>query len=233
MERLPPLLALGLLTACGEAALPERAPLRDPAIMGALSEPLLSDPDLAGASRNASILSGGGPVDGGLPLFGPDDKEAARARAEAAELLGGRVPAAPRAERASDLPSLEGARTAAAIAAAIPFAAKCAPALSYSFRWAAKLPAQVPVYPRAHAQEAGGNDAAGCKLRVVNFRTPVGVADVIAFYHASAARAGLVPRVTAAGADQVVSGGKGGLTFTVHVRKMADGMTEADLVTNA
>ena len=228
----PQLLGLCLLTACGEAAGPQATPLRDPAIMGALSEPLLSDPDLVGASRNATMLSGGGPAEGGVPLFGPDDKEAARARDEAARLLGGQLPPAPIAAGEAGRSAVAGAGTAASAASSLPFAAKCAPSLDYAFVWAARLPAALPVYPRAHAQEAGGSDAAGCKLRVVNFRTPVAVTDVIDFYHASAARAGLGPRVAKAGQDQVVSGGKGGLSFAVYARRMADGTTEVDLVTN-
>lgn len=232
MDRFLPLLALGLLTACGDAAVPETTPLRDPAIMGVLSEPLLSDPDMVSASRNAAMLSGGGPAEGGVPLFGPDDKEAARARDEAARLLGGAIVPAPRADGGAELSTVAQAQTAASVAAALPFAVKCASSLGYSFAWAAKLPAAVPVYPRAHAQEAGGSDAAGCKLRVVNFRTPVAVNDVIDFYHASAARAGLVPQVSKAGKDTVVSGGKGALSFAVHARRMADGVTEVDLITN-
>jgi len=231
MDRFLPLLAISLLTACGDAAVPGTTPLRDPAIMGALSEPLLSDPDMVGASRNATVLAGGGPAEGGVPLFGPDDKEATRARDEAARLLGGAIAPAPRADGGAEISLVSQALTAASVAAALPFAAKCASSLGYSFGWAAKLPAAVPVYPRAHTQEAGGSDAAGCKLRVVNFRTPVAVGDVIDFYHASAARAGLVPQVSKAGKDKVVSGGKGALSFAVHARRMADGMTEVDLVT--
>ncbi|MEY4239948.1 MAG: hypothetical protein RL339_2549, partial [Pseudomonadota bacterium] len=228
----PQLLGLCLLTACGDAAAPETTPLRDPAIMGALSESLLSDPDLVGASRNATMLAGGGPAEGGVPLFGPDEKEAARARDEAARLLGGAIAPAPRAEAGADISVAAKVQTAAGVAGVHPFAAKCAASLDYSFAWAARFPAALPVYPRAHAQEAGGSDAAGCKLRVINFRTPVSVNDVVDFYHASAARAGLVPRVAKAGADLVISGGKGGLAFAVHVRPMADGITEVDLITN-
>jgi len=232
MDRFLPLLAISLLTACGDAAAPETTPLRDSAIMGALSEPLLSDPDMVGASRNATMLAGGGPAEGGVPLFGPDDKEASRARDEAARLLGGAIAPAPRAEASADVSAVAKAQTAASVAAALPFAAKCASSLGYSFGWAAKLPATLPVYPRAHTQEAGGSDAAGCKLRVVNFRTPVAASEVIAFYHASAARAGLVPQVSKAGKDKVVSGGKGALSFAVYARRTADGMTEVDLITN-
>jgi hypothetical protein len=231
MDRFLPLLAIGLLTACGDTAVPETTPLRDPAIMGALSEPLLSDPDMVGASRNATVLAGGGPAEGGVPLFGPDEKEATRARDEAARLLGGAIAPAPRADGGAEISLVGQAQTAASVAAALPFAAKCASSLDYSFAWAAKLPAAMPVYPRALTQEAGGSDAAGCKLRVVNFRTPVAVSDVIDFYHASAARAGLVPQVSKAGKDKVVGGGKGALSFAVHARRMADGMTEVDLVT--
>jgi len=232
MDRFLPLLAISLLTACGDAAAPETTPLRDSAIMGALSEPLLSDPDMVGASRNATMLAGGGPAEGGVPMFGPDDKEANRARDEAARLLGGAIAPAPRAEAGADVSAVAKAQTAASVAAALPFAAKCASSLGYSFGWAAKVPATLRVYPRAHTQEAGGSDAAGCKLRVVNFRTPVAASDVIAFYHASAARAGLVPQVSKAGKDKVVSGGKGTLSFAVYARRTADGMTEVDLITN-
>jgi len=232
MDRFLPLLAISLLTACGDAAAPETTPLRDSAIMGALSEPLLSDPDMVGASRNATMLAGGGPAEGGVPMFGPDDKEANRARDEAARLLGGAIAPAPRDEAGADVSAVAKAQTAASVAAALPFAAKCASSLGYSFGWAAKVPATLPVYPRAHTQEAGGSDAAGCKLRVVNFRTPVAASDVIAFYHASAARAGLVPQVSKAGKDKVVSGGKGTLSFAVYARRTADGMTEVDLITN-
>lgn len=228
----PQLLGLCLLTACGDAAAPETTPLRDPAIMGALSEPLQSDPDLVGASRNATMLSGGGPAEGGVPLFGPDDKEAARARDAALALLGGSISAAPVAQGGPGKSAVAAAATAASVAAALPFAASCASSLDYSFAWAARLPATLPIYPRAQAQEAGGSDAGGCRLRVVNFRTPVAVSDVIDFYHASAARGGLVPRVSQAGEDQVVTGGKAGLSFAVYARRMSDGMTEVDLVTN-
>lgn len=231
MDRFLPLLALSLLTACGDAAAPETARLRDPAIMGALSEPLLSDPDLVGASRNATMLSGGGLAESGVPLFGPDANEAARARDEAAGLLGGAIPPAPKGASGAKVSPVARAATAGGVAAALPFAAKCAGSLDYSFIWAARLPATLPVYPRAHAQEAAGTDAAGCKLRVVNFRTPVTVSDVIDFYHASAARAGLLPRVARIGTDLAVSGANGSLSFVVHARKLAEGVTEVDLVT--
>lgn len=230
MDRLLPLLALGLLTACG-AEEPRKAPeLRDPAIVGALLEPLLTDPDLVGASRNATMLSGGGPAEGGMPLLRRDDKEADRARSEAANRLGGAIPAAPQAKEGGGASPIASAATAAGVAASVPFAARCAGALTYSFSWAARLPEPLIVYPRAHAEEAAGTDTDGCKLRVINFRTPVTVRDVIDFYHAVARNIGANPQVSTAGQDQVVSGMSATLNFVVYARSLADGTTEVDLV---
>lgn len=232
MDRFLPLLSLILLAACSKPPAPEADTMRDPAIMGALSEPLMSDLDLGEGSRNATILAGATLLDGGLPLFGPDDKEAERARAEAAAMFEGAIPPAPAPQGGDKTSPLAGALTAASVAAAVPFAAKCAASLSYSFNWAAHLPEAAPVYPRAQVQEAGGSDQPGCRLRVVNFQTPVAIRDVIDFYYASAASLDLpVTRLTA-GDDQVVSGGTNGLAFTVYARRMANGMTEVDLVTN-
>lgn len=232
MARFPIILACGLVAACGPAAQLDPSPQRDPAIMAALAEPLLSDPDLAG-SQTPTILTGGGPAQGWVPLFGPDDQEAARARAEAAAMFGGgEVPPAPPVRAEQRWPTLPHLPTAAFVAAQLPFAAPCAASLRYSFGWAAQMPEAVPLYPRSHVQEAAGSDQDGCRLRVVNFRTPVTPEDVVAFYHGVGSGNALAPRITRAGNDLVVSGEGGGQTFVVYVRARPDGTAEADLVTS-
>lgn len=231
MKRALALLLPFCLAACDRPAAPAVLTVRDPAIMGALSEPLFSDPDLVGASRNATVLAGATLNDGGIPLFGPDDREAQRARFEASELFDGIIPAAPAPQGGTERSAVANAATAAAVAATVPFAARCAPALGYGFIWAARLPDALPVYPRAQVQEAAGSDQADCRLRVVTFQTPVTVRDVIDFYHATGTRLNLPVTVSTAGDDQVVSGQGNGLSFTVHARRMADGTTEVDLVT--
>lgn len=231
MARFPIILACGLLAGCGPAEQGDPSPPRDPAIMAALAEPLLSDPDLA-AAQTATILTGGGPAQGWVPLFGPSAQEAARTREEAAGQFDGPIPPAPPPHEEQRWPQLIPLPTAAMIAAQLPFAARCAGSLAYGFRWAADLPEDLPVYPRAQVQEAAGSDAHGCRLRVVNFRSAARVQDLADFYHAAAVSAGLAPQVTRAGTDLVISGEANGLTFVLYVRSLPGGMSEADFVTS-
>lgn len=227
-RRLALVAAVLALAACGQDK-PDDSALanRDPAVAGALSDPLMTDPDLASQNRGNAALSGGGPASGEVPLDKRGQEEVDRARADAMTLLGGTIPTAPMAQQQDQASPAAAAPTAVALAQALPFAAPCAGKLSYSAAWAAKLPARLPVYPRAHVREAAGVDDAACKLRVVRFITPVPVADVIDFYHASA-RAGQLPAGRRkAGGDEVVSGPN----WALFARRQDDGMTEAQLVT--
>lgn len=226
------LAAMLALAACGQDK-PDDSALagRDPAVAGALADPLMTDPDLASQNRGNAALSGGGPANGEMPLDKRGQEEIDRARADAMTLLGGTIPTAPMAQQQDQQSPAAAAPTAVALAQALPFAAPCAAKLAYSAAWAAKLPARLPVYPRAHVREAAGVDDAACKLRVVRFITPVAVADVIDFYHASA-RAGQLPAGRRkAGEDEVVGGGSGAANWALFARRRDDGMTEAQLVT--
>ena len=228
---LPPLLA-----ACGETAPPPPPAERDPAVAAALALPLLSDPDLAGTNPAGAALTGGGPPVGVIPLIPVDPASAEAARSAARQLLGGSIPALPRPVAEDRVSPVAAAPTAAAVAAALSFSRGCAAELDYSFSWAARLPAALPVYPLGEAQEAGGNDRPGCKLRVVNFRVPVSADEVIAFYRASAIRAGLTATFRRAGGDAVLTGGKiggkGAFGYAVFARPLPDGQAEVDLIVN-
>jgi hypothetical protein len=228
---LSPLFLL-LLAACGDAAAPDGPPPRDPAVAAALAEPLLSDPDLAGSSRSGTALTGGGPATGGVPLITFDSAAADAARSDARELIGGPIDLPPQPLTGAEQSPLARAPTAAAVAAALPFSQACAQSLDYSFAWAARLPAPLPIYPRAHAQEAGGTDQAGCRLRVVNFHAAVRPDEVIAFYLASAAKAGLSADYRREGTDLVLRGSKAGLNYALFVRPLDDGRSEVDLIVN-
>lgn len=226
------LAALLTLTACDNSKADQVVQVeRDPAVTGALSDPLMADPDLTSQSRAGAALSGGGPPSGELPPYKRGAEEVAAARAAAASLLGGSIASAP-AATASEAASLAvQAPTAVALARALPWTRACADRLAYSAIWAARLPPRLGVYPRAHVGEAAGSDAVGCKVRVVGFVTPVAVRDLVDFYHASALAAGLPAKRHRAGTDEVIGGTRGTGGWSVFVRAREDGMSEAQLVT--
>lgn len=228
-----PLLLVSSLGACAKANQEaDRNAERDPAAAAALNDPIMADPDLASQNRGNSALTGGGPANGDLPAFNrsPEEADAARTAAEAA--LGGPIAAAPAASETVKASRIAGMLTAQAITAAAKVAPPgCADKTEYTLVWAARLPAGLEIYPRGHAVMAGGTDAAGCKLRVVRFVTPVSVADVVNFYFASAAKAKLPAVHRREGDDEVVTGQRGSSGYAVFARQRADGLTEVDLIT--
>ncbi len=92
----------------------------------------------------------------------------------------------------------------------------------YTRSSASPTPAYVPA----------GTDRDGCKLRVVGFVTPVPVSDVLDYYATRAADQGFAMRRTREGDDETLEGAKGTARYAVIVRRRADGLTQADLVTS-
>jgi hypothetical protein len=222
-----------LLTACGPADKREdKRAERDPAIAGALGDPIMADPDLATQNRGNSALQGGGPPSAELPpdKVGPEEIE--RARAAALDLAGGKLAALPAPSPPLDASPLAGKLTEKSIAAALPeLTGGCGDSLEYGFVWAARLPAAVPIYPRGHARQAAGSDRAGCRLRVVSFVTPVPAGDVLGYYATTAGKAGLALTARKEGTDDVLTGRGKGLDFAVFARAFDKHMTEVVLVT--
>lgn len=217
---------LVLLSACSGAEEANNQP-RDPVAAAALDDPLMTDPDLTGPNQGNAALHGGLP-DGAIPPFKRSPDEIASAKLEAERLLGKPIPAVPDAVSSVKSSRLSGAATMQAVAQASGLGGDCAGKLAYSAIWSARLPKPLPLYPRGHTLVAGGNDAAGCKLRAVRYVTPVDPGDVIAFYHASASAAKLPATRSREGDDEVLSG-KG---YALFVRKRSDGLSEVDLVTS-
>jgi len=144
---------------------------------------------------------------------------------------GGNLKSAPPAQTGSTSSLVESAATAAQVAQSAKAAsADCTKKAQYSATWAAKLPKDLPVYPRGAVQEAAGTDADGCRLRVVNFVSPVTPKDVIDFYFTKATGAGYGAEYRMDGADHVLGGRKGGQAYVVYARKLGNGLTEVDLV---
>lgn len=219
-----------LVVGCGGAAKDaSRSKSDDTAVIEALADPIMTDPELASQNDAHAAIMVTGPVNAALPPIERSDGAIAAARDAAARLIGGTPPAVPDAG-AADLRSYRDAVTAAqmAVAARVP-GSGCAGRVSYTARWAAMLPEPLSVYPRGAVDEAAGSDA-GCRLRVVHFRTPVAVADVLAFYHARLRAAGFAVEHGRDDAEHLLRGRKGGAGYVVYLRQGEDGLTAADLV---
>ena len=108
----------------------------------------------------------------------------------------------------------------------------CFSNVEYTTSWAAKLPAEFPVYPRGNTVEAAGTDAGNCAMRVVSFRTPVPLEDVMAFYYTRAEGAGYDAEYVQVENEHVLSGTNGNAAFTIYGRRAGENLTEVDLTTS-
>ena len=220
------LLSFGLLFAsCGEEPLATE-PEDDPALSGALAEPIMVDPDLVGQNRANSAASLPS-HDASLPTVDANPEAIAAARAEALSLVGGpgRMKKAPEPHEVSG--PLPATLTAAARASA-----DCTGRVEYTAGWAARLPRPFPVYPRGAVREAAGTDVEGCALRVVNFVTPVPLGEVMDFYFTRARTAGFSALRVLHDGDDLLAGVKGGASYALYARRLPSGNTEVDLVTS-
>jgi hypothetical protein len=205
----------------------------DPASEQALNEDLMTDADLAGSNEANAALSGSS--DSALPTINTSPEAIAAARSRAAELVGGAdsLKPAPAPTPLSSTDIGTPAMRQAAQAAISPGGASCGEKVEYTTSWAAKLPETFPVYPSAGTVEAAGTDEGACMLRVVTFRSPVPLSDVLAFYHTRASGNGYSAEHVRSGGDNILSGVKGKSAYVVYGRRLPSGMTEIDLVTSA
>lgn len=231
---IPLIVLITLLAGCDPRKPAAPAEDQDPAVAGALADEIMVDPDLARQNSHNAALTGGGPASAAIP---PEDTSAeaiAAARAEAVKLAGGPLQHVPRAQSGSAAPAGQTAALTASVALGRNGAGAgqdCAAKVEYTMGWAARLPAPFPVYPRGHVQEAAGTDAAGCRLRVVNFLTPVPLGEVADFYWTRARTAGFAATHRLDGGDHVIDGARGAAAYVVYLRQRG-ALTEVDLVTN-
>lgn len=225
------LVAVLPLWGCGAAEPPAPPPERDPVVVAALNDPLMTDLDLAAQNQRAAIVVLPGPAAAPLPLIDRNDDALAAARAAAAEVLGGAAHPAPAPGAA--VPAVSGltaSATAANVLARLGLPDHCAAKLGYGFDWAARMTPLLPIYPHGHVEEAAGSDAPGCAMRVVTFLTPIPPGEVADFYWTRAAAAGFTPQRNAAGSDDLIAARRGPAAFASAIRSHG-GLTEVDLVT--
>lgn len=194
----------------------------DPAVARAVMAPLLTDPDLVSLDRRFAVMSDPGPLEASLP---PDDfapATIAAARAQAARLVGGGA-AVPLAQDGT-CPGCAGILLADRARMLGP---DCGVELDHSLGWALRLPADLPVYPKAHLREAVGREGGACRMRGASFTAPVPAAQVLAFYRAMATQGGYALR--GAGSNALV-GRRGSSRMAVIVRGRPGGLAHFDLI---
>ncbi len=222
---------LAVLAACsggsdGEA----EADQMDPASEQALNDELMTDPDLANRNEANAALSGTG--NSAVPNIDTSSRAIDAARTRAAEMVGGRDelvnPGQPR--------RLSGNETVTATmrqaATRMQGSDNCFSDVQYTTAWAARLPAEFPVYPRGNTMEAAGTDDGNCAIRVVTFRTPVPLEEVMAFYYTRAQGAGYDAEYVQVENEHVLSGTNGQAAFTIYGRRKGQNLTEIDLTTS-
>lgn len=223
-------LTVPALAGCG-SAVPDAPPPRDPVVVTALNDPVMTDPDLVGQSQSGTLFTLTGPPSAPMPLLDRSDRELDAARAAAARQLGNDVqPAPPPGPGLVSAPGPDLAGTAKRTLAELGLPKGCAGSLRRSALWAANLPEALPIYPRGHVQHAAGSDMPGCHLRVVRFVTPVPLGDIADFYWNLAGQADLAPRLDQTATGVRIAGMAGQTGFAAFATERA-GDTEVTLLT--
>lgn len=109
----------------------------------------------------------------------------------------------------------------------------CTSKYEYGMAWANQLPAAFAVYPGAKISEAAANNADGCSLRVVSFKTGDPPQRVLAWYRGRASGGGYDAEQQTRGADQILAGTNdqsGGAYFLIVTPAGAG--SDVSLITN-
>lgn len=205
---------------------------RDPALVNALQDEIMVDPQLAQQANHDAIRPPGQPYS--APVVPDATVGAARPPVDATDLR--RAPAADESAGCPNCRTAQGAVTLGALAERQKDrrTSSCAGNVHYSTGWATRLPADVPLFPDARVSEAAGNDAGGCGLRVVSFATNAPPQTVIDWYYTRVSQAGFSAEHQADGGEHVLGGtrDRDGGAYMLYVYARDGGGSDVDLVTN-
>ncbi|WP_298398870.1 hypothetical protein [Sphingobium sp.] len=202
----------------------------DPALKGALADPIVVDPQLVGQSNRNAVRPADKPANGALPALTGD---AGAAQAQAVKLAGGKLLPAPAASAGEAMAS---AATLGAVAREQASRrggnGNCAKKLNYGMEWAQRLPEPFALYPGAQLTEAAGTQADGCTLRAASFVTPVPRQGVMDYYYTIARRAGYDGEHRILGGDHVLGGTRGadGSAYFILFTDAPGGKTSVDII---
>lgn len=207
--------------------------VRDPALMSALQDQIMVDPSLASQANHDAIRPPRQPYSAQKA----PDSTAARIGATTGSATSEKLKSSPAPVAGKGCPRCGAAREALTLGGLAERQADrgtraCAASISYSTRWALRLPTAVPLYPDARVREAAGSAQGGCALRIVSFSSAAPVKTVLDWYYTRVSGAGYSAEHQVDGDDHVLAGTHGDAAYAVFATARPDGGTDVDLVAN-
>lgn len=204
---------------------------KDPALVSALQDQIMVDPQLASQANGDAVRPPSQPYASPIP---PDAATGTRPVVDAKQLR--HAPAADPKAGCPQCQAADGAVTLGALAGrqSDRRTRGCSANVQYSTSWANRLPADLPLYPDARVTEAAGSSTGGCALRIVSFASASPLQTVIDWYYTRATQAGYSAEHRTDG-DQHVLGGtrdRDGGAYVLYVSPRPDGGSDVDLVAN-
>lgn len=196
------------------------------AVVAALNDQIMVDPALAAQSNLDSIRPPRQPYSAPVPA----DDVAKQPAPPPEDLLHAPAPVA--AQSCAQCKVASDSATLGALAGRQ--SGGCGASLSYSARWASRLPAGIPLYPGARVSEAAGSEKKPCALRAVSFSTDRPMQYMLDWYYTRAVRSGYSAEHQTDGSQHVLGGtrDKDGAAYVLYLTDRPDGGTDVDLVAN-
>ena len=203
------------------AAMNDGQPAQDPQLAEALAGQIMVDPGLTQTSNANAVRPPNRPDSDQVPVLSPPGDPVDPRTLKSAPKASSDCPECRASAKALTLGALAGQQAANA---------RCLAGLRYSAGWAGHLPAAFAVYPGSRLNEAAGNDAGGCHVRIVSFRAGGPVDKVIDYYFTRATAAGYDADHKRDGAQHVLGGTQGAAAYIVYATARRDGGTDVDLI---
>lgn len=204
--------------------------MADPALKGALADPIVVDPQLVGQSNRNAVRSGDRPASGAVPVLAGD---AGKAQAQAIKQAGGKLLSSPAPTQGDAMASTVTLGAVAREQAGQSGGnANCSKMLVYGMEWAQRLPDPFTLYPGAQLTEAAGAERDGCSLRAASFVTAVPREGVMDYYYTLARRAGYDGEHKILGGDHVLGGTRAsdGSAYFILFTDAPGGRTGVDII---
>lgn len=203
----------------------------DPAMMSALQDQIMVDPNLAQQANGDAVRPPNRPYTGAVP---PETVAANTDPLDIGPLM--RAPAPTPVEKCDQCRVARESVTLGGLAERQRDGRTqaCAGNLNYSAGWAGRLPADLPLHPQARVVEAAGADGGQCRLRAISYSAPQPMQHMLDWYYTRATRAGYAAEHQSDGAQHILGGtrGRDEAAFVVFMTARQDGGTDVDVIVN-